>query len=93
MLFVNDVLFACSSLSEGLKLCDQVLCDMMECGWFVLWAKSQIVPSQCIKFLGFEIDTVSRVTTIPKKKINKIFAYIDSLLKGESRQVYVQLVA
>ena len=91
--FVDDVLFACSSLSEALKLRDQVLRDMIECGWSVSWAKSQIVPSQCVKFLGFEIDTVSGVTTVPEKKVNKIFACIDSLLEGRSRRVRVRLVA
>lgn len=83
--YIDDGLWAASSLEDALKLREVVLKDLATFGLIVNQAKAQVEPSQAVRFLGHIVDTSSSEVRlfVPDDKVTKIVADVCKVLDAE----------
>ena len=63
-------------------------CNLLKnSGFLINVEKSQFEPSQRIIFLGFEIDSVNMIITLPNEKVDKVIHLCTTLLKNNSSSI------
>ncbi|CAI7815931.1 unnamed protein product [Closterium sp. NIES-53] len=55
--YVDDILFLCQSKAHAQAICQRVILDLKEAGLVINAKKSQLSPSQRLRFLGVELET------------------------------------
>ena len=60
-----------------------IMCYLLvEAGYFIGLAKSQSIPSTCVRFLGFVYDSVRQALIIPQDKRNKFTTLREDILSS-----------
>ncbi|CAI7784822.1 unnamed protein product [Closterium sp. NIES-53] len=54
--YVDDILFLCQSKAHAQAICQGVILDIKEAGFVINAKKSQLSPSQRLRFLGVELE-------------------------------------
>jgi hypothetical protein len=80
VLYLDDGLVISNSKLQSLKDAETVRTDLANAGLIVNEAKSVWCPTQCIKWLGFELDSLRNVFIIPADKLQGILGCVTSAL-------------
>lgn len=80
--YLDDLVFAASSLSEARRVRDLVLRDIDASGFVVNFDKSVLEPCTSLKVLGFQVDTVSMTFSIPAPRLSKMRRVLQELLSA-----------
>lgn len=82
---MDDFVFFASSMEEALRIRGIILADLEKLGWRLSVEKSQLVPAQIIKHLGFVLCSVPCVSVaVPEAKLKSMKATIDKILSRRS---------
>lgn len=80
-----DDLLCIGPTSKACKITvNAVVTNLERLGFVINQEKSNMVPKQICKFLGFEINTSSMTLQLPIEKINKILKLLNSIKHKES---------
>ena len=82
--YLDDIFLAAKSkdlLLLHLKSTIDLLCNL---GFSINPKKSQLFPSQFLKHLGFNFDSINMIVSLPNDKIEKIKSFAASLLRNPS---------
>jgi hypothetical protein len=66
--YLDDWLFVASSVAEANKISQTVIADTKRAHVNINYEKSSLSPSTCITHLGFDIDTIEGMLTVPSKR-------------------------
>lgn len=82
--YIDDLLFAASSMEEALHVRDIVLADLARYGLLLNADKAQLTPAQAVRFLGYTIDTSGPEVRlyVPEDKLDKIVKDVDTLIES-----------
>ncbi|GFO09415.1 reverse transcriptase [Plakobranchus ocellatus] len=84
VLYVDDF-FLCSSRDTIEYQKDWALQELAHLGWRVNWSKSNLEPSQKVRYIGYQVETYSDkkvvVLKIPKDRIKKVKMDISQTLE------------
>ncbi|XP_014217272.1 uncharacterized protein LOC106645836 [Copidosoma floridanum] len=61
------------------KSCEKLISLLLHLGFVVNWKKSELTPTQSIKFLGFIIDSVNFQISLPPDKRHRLHTFLRSL--------------
>lgn len=81
VVYLDDILIIASSKSKCQKDTKTVMKLLKKLGFLINKEKSNLLPSQKIKYLGFIYNTVTMTRSLPQKKINSLEKIIKNLLK------------
>ncbi|CAI7765414.1 unnamed protein product [Closterium sp. NIES-54] len=93
--YVDDILFLWQSKAHAQAICQRVILDLKEAGLVINAKKSQLSPSQRLRFLGIELETdTSRFSIGPDRRAS-LHSTIQNLLSASNagRPVPVRHVA
>jgi hypothetical protein len=85
ILYIDDGMFGCRSLSDAQSASSLVKSDLKDSGWKYSEKKSIWEPRQLGEWLGIVIDTIRMLFVIAEKKIVKLKSVLSGLLQLSSR--------
>ncbi|CAI7932433.1 unnamed protein product [Closterium sp. NIES-54] len=93
--YVDDILFLCQSKAHEQAICQRVILDLKEAGLVINAKKSQLSPSQRLRFLGIELETDTGRFSIGPDRRASLHSTIHNLLSARNacRPVLVRHVA
>ena len=91
VVFLDDSYLQGDTFQQCQQNVDATVSMLQRLGFTIHPLKSSLVPSQSLEFLGFLIDSVNMVITLPERKRDKIFALCT--LVCTSPTVTIRLVA
>ena len=71
-IYMDDMILQAASPAKAYLHAQIVILVLLSLGWELNWEKSNLVPSQKITHLGFDIDTESMTASCPVEKIARI---------------------
>ena len=80
VVYIDDGIFACRTLSDAQSASTSVRFDMQHSGWKYNEKKSNWEPRQLGEWLGIVIDTIRMLFVIPEKKIVKLKSVLTGLI-------------
>ena len=85
--YIDDSLCLGDSYKECEANVKDTVCLMTDLGFMLHEKKSVLIPSQTITFLGFVMDSVQMVVTLPIKKVEKIVQACSELYKQNRAKI------
>ena len=89
ILYLDDLLLAATSREALMKDLATVVCLLMTIGFVINTAKSIMVPTHKMEFLGFVLDTREMAITLPKSKVNAIHRSLPSSVIRDRKLAHV----
>ena len=86
VVFIDDILIIASSVQQGRGHLSEAIALLESLGFTINFAKSNIMPTQNIVYLGFIINSVSMKLFLPRDKLIKLFLYLSGLLHPQNRR-------
>ena len=83
IIYLDDMILLNQTESGLLRDRDSLLYLLMLLGFAINWKKSFLVPTQTLEFLGFTINTVSMMMSLPEGKITKIVQKCQRLISDK----------
>lgn len=83
IIYVDDTLLYGDTFEECLRNVKATLHMLRELGFVIHARKSVLIPTQRIKFLGFDFDTVNMTITLTSEKKQKIFDLASDILSSQ----------
>ena len=83
IVYLDDGIFGSAQYSKTLEDCRTVRRDLTAAGWYINEEKSNLVPHQEGRWLGFTIDTVHHMFWVPGDKIKKVLTRMEHTLWSE----------
>ena len=80
--YIDDTLIIAKSSDQCSRHAHEVCNLLSRVGFTVNQAKSQLIPSQQIQFLGFVVDSVSMTLSLPADKVGTIISSCQDLLEN-----------
>ena len=80
IVYIDDGIFACRTLSDAQSASTLVRFDLQHSGWKCNEKKSNWEPRQLGEWLGIVIDTIRMLFVIPEKKIVKLKSVLTGLI-------------
>ena len=71
-IYIDDMLIQSESPQQAIFHAQLVMLTLMALGWSFNFKKCNLIPSQTVVHLGFEIDTVAMTISCPKDKIVRL---------------------
>ena len=84
IIYVDNFLLLASTLEEAVKNTQLVVTLLQSLGFIINLKKSLLIPTQVITFLGFQIDPICMIISLPAEKANKILDCCRRLLVSQS---------
>lgn len=81
--YLDDFLCLGNSYDDCLNCVNETVNLLTNLGFVINYEKSQLVPSQCRQFLGFELDSVNMTIGLPIGKRNKILNLVKDVSKSK----------
>ena len=81
--YIDDILLQSDSFHECVKNIDETVTLMDELGLTPHPEKSIIVPTQIIEFVGYVLNSVNMIVTLPQEKVIKIIKQCKEILQKE----------
>ncbi|CAI7771236.1 unnamed protein product [Closterium sp. NIES-54] len=82
--YVDDILFLCQSKAHAQAICKRVILDLKEAGFVINAKKSQLSPSQRLRFLGVDLETDTGRFSIGPDRRASLHSTIQNLLSASS---------
>ena len=83
VMYIDDGIAVGSDYDHTSKLCQLIKSTLVSAGFVLNTDKSKLYPSQCVKWLGFEIDLEKGCIAVPQDKIVKLKAYLANALASK----------
>lgn len=84
VIYLDDLAIMSCSFDSAVEE-SRLTVDMLESlGFLVNWEKSSLTPSQSIEYLGFCIDSVNMIVSLPEGKMNNLIEEAKSLYNSSS---------
>ena len=84
LIYLDDFLFLAATVEEAVKNTQLVVTLLQSLGFTINLKKSLVIPTQVITFLGFQIDSMGMMISLPAEKANKILDCCHHLLVSQS---------
>ena len=84
LIYLDDFLLLAATVEEAVKNTQLVVTLLQSLGFTINVKKSLLIPTQAITFLGFQIDSVCMMISLPAEKANKILDCCRQLLVSQS---------
>lgn len=84
IVYIDDLLLLSQSRAELHAATRAVLSLLTYLGFIINWEKSVLEPRQCLRFLGFLVDTTRLTLTLPTDKLERIQKECRDALKTQS---------
>ena len=72
IVYIDDLLLLSDSRQELMEVLQEVILLLRHLGFRINWEKSQLVPLQKIPYLGFMVDSLTTIISLPDKKLQGI---------------------
>ena len=72
LIYLDDFLLLAATMEEAVKNTQLVVTLLHSLGFTINLQKSLLIPTQVITFLGFKIDSMCMMISLPTEKANKI---------------------
>ncbi|CAI7792704.1 unnamed protein product [Closterium sp. NIES-53] len=82
--YVDDILFLCQSKAHAQAICQRVILVRKEAGFVINAKKSQLSPSQRLRFLGVELETDTGRFSIGPDRRASLHSTIQNLLSASN---------
>ncbi|CAI7870568.1 unnamed protein product [Closterium sp. NIES-53] len=82
--YVDDILFICHSKAHAQAICQRVILDLKEASIVINAKKSQLSPSQRLRFLGVELETDTGRFSIGLDRRASLHSTIQNLLSARN---------
>jgi hypothetical protein len=87
--YLDDIMIIGSSSKECNDNTKTLIYWLGKLGFLIQNSKSQLVPSQTVKYLGFIFDSVNMTIELPEEKKSKIIRACDKILKEDVLKIQV----
>ena len=84
LIYLDDFLLWAATVEEAVKNTQLVVTLLQSLGFTINLKKSLLIPTQVITFLGFQIDSMCMMISLPAEKANKILDCCRRLLVSQS---------
>ena len=84
LIYLDDFLLLAATVEEAVKNTQLVVSLLQSLGFTINPKKSLLIPTQAITFLGFQIDSMRMMLSLPAEKTAKILACCQRLLVSQS---------
>lgn len=84
LIYLDDFLLWAATVEEAVKNTQLVVTLLQSLGFTINLKKSLLIPTQVITFLGFQIDSLCMMISLPAEKANEIVDCCHRLLVSQS---------
>ena len=84
MYYLDDSILIGSNYDECATNVEATTELLLKAGFIINHSKSSMIPSRCIKFLGFYLDSVGMTVSLPSEKKNTIINMCQNMLSESS---------
>jgi len=84
IIYLDDILLIADSIEKLEIHRDSTIYLLQKLGFIINWKKSNLIPSQIIEFLGFQINSEEMMLYLPQQKVDQIKKECEQILNLRS---------
>lgn len=78
-MYLNDGFGVAHSFTSADALAHTIKSDLRKCGFLINKRKSRFSPTQTVEFVGYVVDLVNGIFSVPPEKVNSLLTLLRDL--------------